>query len=127
MEKCKFTKKYFNNQVVMFRYSCNDHVVEKFYHIEDDYETDAYRCIDDESDKAIMSIYYAFARDGYNQKKYYQAIINTAFGRFKMEYIPTTRLDRIRNKILNQIWEKSAMITMATGYVLDKKEITDER
>lgn len=127
MEKCKFTKKYFNNQVVMFRYSCNDHVVEKFYHIEDDYETDAYRCIDDESDKAIMSIYYAFARDGYNQKKYYQAIINTAFGEFKMEYFPsTTRLDKIRNRVLKQLWEKSAMITMATGYVLDKKEIIDE-
>lgn len=126
MEKCKFTKKYFHNQVVMFRYSCNDHVVEKFYHIEDDYETDAYRTIDDESDKAIMSIYYAFARDRYNQKKYYQAIINTAFGEFTMEYFPTTRLDRIRNKVLKQLWEKSAMITMATGYILDKKEITDE-
>lgn len=120
MEKCKFTKRYFNNQVVVFRYSCNDHVVEKFYYIEDDYETDAYRDIDDESDKAIMSIYYAFVRNEYNQKKYYQAIANTAFGEFKMEYIPsTTRLDRIRNKILNQIWEKSAMITMATGYVLE--------
>lgn len=56
MEKCKFTKKYFHDQVVMFRYSYNDHVVEKFYHIEDDYETDAYKDIDDESDKAIMSI-----------------------------------------------------------------------
>lgn len=126
MEKCKFTKRYFNDQVVMFRYSCNDHVVEKFYHIADDYETDAYRDIDDESDKAIMSIYYAFARDGHNQKKYYQAIINTAFGGFKMKYFPTTRLDRIRNRVLKQLWEKSAMITMATGYVLDKKEITDE-
>lgn len=126
MEKCKFTKRYFNDQVVMFRYSCNDHVVEKFYYIEDDYETDAYRTIDDESDKAIVSIYYAFARDGYNQKKYYQAIINTAFGELKMEYFPTTRLDRIRNRVLKQLWEKSAMITMATGYVLDKKEITDE-
>ena len=106
MEKCKFTKRYFNDQVVMFRYSCNDHVVEKFYHIEDDYETDAYRNIDDESDKAIMSIYYAFARDGYNQKKYYQAIINTAFGEFKMEYFPTTRLDRIRNKVFKTILDK---------------------
>lgn len=107
MEKCKLTKKYFNNQVVMFRYSCNDHVVEKFYHIEDDYETDAYRTIDDESDKAIMSIYYAFARDGYNQKKYYQAIVNTAFGEFKMKYLPsTTRLDRIRNKVFKTILDK---------------------
>lgn len=107
MEKCKFTKKYFHNQIVMFRYSCNDHVVEKFYHIEDDYETDAYRTIDDESDKAIMSIYYAFARDGYNQKKYYQAIINTALGEFKMEYFPsTTRLDRIRNKVFKTILDK---------------------
>ena len=105
MEKCKFTKRYFNDQVVMFRYSCNDHVVEKFYHIEDDYETDAYRNID-ESDKAIMSIYYAFARDGYNQKKYYQAIINTAFGEFKVEYFPTTRLDRIRNKVVKTILDK---------------------
>lgn len=127
MEKCKFTKKYFHNQVVMFRYSCNDHVVEKFYHIGDDYETDAYRNIDDESDKAIVSIYYAFARDGYNQKKYYQAIINTAFGELTMEYFPsTTRLEKIRNSVLKWLWEKSAMITMATGYVLDKKEITDE-
>lgn len=126
MEKCKFTKKYFNNQVVMFRYSCNDHVVEKFYHIEDDYETDAYRTIDDESDKAIVSIYYVFARDEYNQRKYYHAIVNTPLGGFEMEYLPTTRLDRIRNRVLKQLWEKSAMITMATGYVLDKKEITDE-
>lgn len=126
MEKCKFTKKYFNNQVVMFRYSYNDYVVEKFYHIEDDYETDAYKTIDDKSDKAIMSIYYAFARDGYNQKKYYQAIINTAFGGFKMEYIPSTRLDRIRNKIIKQIWEKSAMITLATGYVLNRGVLIDE-
>lgn len=107
MENCKFTKKYFNNQIVMFRYSCNDHVVEKFYHIEDDYETDAYKTIDDESDKAIMSIYYAFARDGYNQKKYYQAIINTAFGEFEMEYFPsTTRLDRVRNKVFKTILDK---------------------
>lgn len=128
MEKYKFIKKYFHNQVVVFRYSSNDHVVEKFYHIGDDYETDAYKTIDDESDKAIMSIYYAFTRDGYNQKKYYQAIINTAFGWFEMDYYtPTPRLDRMRNKILKQIWEKSAMIAMATGYVLDKKEITDER
>lgn len=126
MEKCKFTKKYFNNQVVMFRYSYNDHVVEKFYHIEDDYETDAYKTIDDKSDKAIMSIYYAFARDGYNQKKYYQAIINTAFGGFKMEYIPSTRLDRIRNKIIKQLWEKSAMITLVTGYVLNRGVLIDE-
>lgn len=107
MENCKFTKKYFNNQIVMFRYSCNDHVVEKFYHIEDDYETDAYKTIDDESDKAIMSIYYAFARDGYNQKKYYQAIINTAFGEFKMGGFPhTTRLDKIRNKVFKTILDK---------------------
>lgn len=106
MEKCKFTKKYINNQVVMFRYSCNDHVVEKFYHIEDDYETDAYRTIDDESDKAIMSIYYAFARDGYNQKKYYQAIINTAFGEYKMEYFPSTRLDKIRSKVFKDVLNK---------------------
>lgn len=107
MENCKFTKKYFNNQIVMFRYSCNDHVVEKFYHIEDDYETDAYRTIDDESDKAIMSIYYAFARDGYNQKKYYQAIVNTAFGEFTMEYFPsTTRLDMVRNKVFKTILDK---------------------
>lgn len=91
----------------MFRYSCNDHVVEKFYHIEDDYETDAYRTIDDESDKAIMSIYYAFARDGYNQKKYYQAIVNTAFGEFTMEYFPsTTRLDMVRNKVFKTILNK---------------------
>lgn len=107
MEKCKFTKKYFNNQVVMFRYSCNDHVVEKFYHIEDDYETDAYRTIDDESDKAIVSIYYAFARDGYNQKIYYRAFVNTAFGEFKMGDFPhTTRLDRIRNKVFKTILDK---------------------
>lgn len=107
MEKCKFTKKYINNQIVMFRYSCNDHVVEKFYHIEDDYETDAYRTIDDESDKAIMSIYYAFVRDGYNQKKYYQVIVNTVFGEFKMEHFSsTTRLDRIRTKVFKTILDK---------------------
>lgn len=120
MEKCKFTKRYFNDQVVMFRYSYNDHVVEKFYHIEDDYETDAYKDIDDESDKAIMSIYYVFARDRYNQRRYYHAIVNTSLGEFKMKYLPsTTRLDRIRNRVLKQLWKKSAMITMATGYVLD--------
>lgn len=91
----------------MFRYSYDKYVVEKFYHIKDDYETDAYRTIDDESDKAIMSICYDFARDGYNQKKYYQAIINTAFGEFKMEYFPsTTRLDKIRNKVFKTILNK---------------------
>lgn len=100
-------KKYFHNQVVMFRYSYNDHVVEKFYHIEDDYETDAYRTIDDESDKAIMSIYYAFARDGYNKKRYYFAKVSTIFGEFKMEYFSsTTRLDRIRNKVFKTILDK---------------------
>lgn len=106
MEKCKFTKKYSRGSVI-FRYSYDDHVIEKFYYNEDDYETDAYRTIDDESDKAIMSIYYAFARNGYNQKKYYQAIINTAFGWFRMEYFPsTTRLDKIRNKVFKTILDK---------------------
>ena len=106
MEKCKFTKRYFNDQIVMFRYSCNDHVVEEFYYIEDDYETDAYKDIDDESDKAIMSIYYAFIRDGYNQKIYYKAFINTAFGEDKVVNMFTTRLDKIRNKVFKTILDK---------------------
>ena len=107
MEKCKFTKRYFNDQVVMFRYSCNDHVVEKFYHIKDDYETDAYKTIDNESDKAIMSIYYNAMRNMDNQKIYYHAFVNTAFGEFKMGGFPhTTRLDKIRNKVFKTILDK---------------------
>ena len=37
----------------------------------------------------------------------------------------TTRLEKIKNKVLKQLWEKSAMITMATGYVLNKKVLID--
>lgn len=123
MEKCKFTKKYFNNQVVMFRYSCNDHVVEKFYHIEDDHEIheggkDTYH--------PIFTIIYEFIRDKNNQKNYWYAKATTTFGEDEMVNMFTTRLDKIRNRVLKQLWEKSAMITMATGYILDKKEITDE-
>lgn len=115
MEKCKFIKKYYHNQIVMFRYSYDKYVVEKFYNIKDDYETDAYRDIDDKSDKAIMSICYDFARDGYNQKKYYQAIINTAFGELLMEYFPsTTRLDKIRNKVFKTILDKLYSLQMVS-------------
>lgn len=118
MKKCKFTKKYFHNQIVMFRYSCRFYVVEKFYHIEDDYETDAYKTIDgtsedaykiidDKSDKAIMSIHYNAMRNMDNQKIYYHAFVNTAFGGFKMEHFSqTTRLDRIRNKVFKTILDK---------------------
>lgn len=106
MEKCKFTKKYFNNQIVMFRYSYRFHVVEKFYHTKDDYKTDAYKTIDDESDKAIMSIYYNAVRNMDNQKEYYHVYVNTAFGEFKMGFPFTTRLDRIRNKVFKTILDK---------------------
>ena len=107
MEKCKFTKRYFNNQIVMFRYSYRFHVIEKFYHIEDDYETDKYRDIDDKSDKAIMSIYYHAARDMDNQKKYFNASVDIKLGGFEVGYFPTTtRLDRIRNKVFKTILNK---------------------
>ena len=126
MHKSKITKKYFNNQVVMFRISHKDSVMEKFYHIADDHEIheegkDTYH--------PIFTIIYGFTRNKNNRKNYWHVKIITAFGEYTTATTAaaTPRLDRIRNKILNQIWEKSAMITMATGYVLDKKEITDER
>lgn len=106
MEKCKFIKKYSGDSVI-FRYSYGDHVIEKFYYSEDDYETDAYKTIDDESDKAIMSIYYNAMRNMDNQKIYYHAFVNTAFGEFKMGGFPhTTRLDKIRNKVFKTILDK---------------------
>lgn len=126
MYKPKITKRYFNNQVVMFRISHKDFVMEKYYHIADDHEIhkggkDTYH--------PIFTIIYEFTRDKNNQKNYWYAKIVTAFGEYTTATIAasTPRLDRIRNKILKQLWEKSAMITMATWYVLDKKEITDER
>lgn len=123
MEKCKFTKRYFNDQVVMFRISHKDSVMEKFYHIADDHEIyeegkDTYH--------PIFTIIYDFIRGKNNKKNYWYAKAATAFGEDKMVNMFTTRLDRIRNRVLKQLWKKSAMITMATGYVLDKKEITDE-
>lgn len=123
MEKCKFTKRYFNDQVVMFRISHKDFVMEKFYHIADDHEIheegkDTYH--------PIFTIIYDFIRGKNNQKNYWYAKAVTAFGEDKMVNMFTTRLEKIRNRVLKQLWEKSAMITMATGYVLDKKEITDE-
>nr|DAT07272.1 MAG TPA: hypothetical protein [Caudoviricetes sp.] len=123
MEKCKFTKRYFNDQVVMFRISHKDFVMEKFYHIADDHEIheegkDTYH--------PIFTIIYDFIRGKNNQKNYWYAKAVTAFGEDKMINMFTTRLEKIRNRVLKQLWEKSAMITMATGYVLDKKEITDE-
>ena len=123
MHKPKITKRYFNDQVVMFRISHKDFVMEKFYHIADDHEIheggkDTYH--------PIFTIIYDFIRDKNNQKNYWYAKVVTAFGEDKMVNMATTRLDRIRNRVLKQLWEKSAMITMATGYVLDKKEITDE-
>ena len=42
MEKCKCTKKYSGDSVI-FRYSYDDRVIEKFYYTEDDYETDKNR------------------------------------------------------------------------------------
>ena len=124
MEKCKFTKRYFNDQVVMFRYSYNDHVVEKFYHIADDHEIHE----EGKDTYPIFTIIYGFARNKNNKKNYWHAKIVTAFGEYTTATIAaaTPRLDRIRNRVLKQLWEKSAMITMATGYVLDKKEIIDE-
>lgn len=125
MYKPKITKRYFNNQVVMFRISHKDFVMEKFYHIADDHEIhkgdkDAYH--------PIFTIIYEFTRDKNNQKNYWYAKVVTAFGEYTTATIDviTTRLDKIRNRVLKQLWEKSAMITMATGYVLDKKEIVDE-
>ena len=123
MYKPKITKRYFNNQVVMFRISHKDSVMEKFYHIADDHEIheggkDTYH--------PIFTIIYGFTRDKNNQKNYWYAKAVTAFGEDEIVNMVTTRLDRIRNRVLKQLWEKSAMITMATGYVLDKKEITDE-
>ena len=123
MYKPKITKRYFNNQVVMFRISHKDSVMEKFYHIADDHEIheggkDTYH--------PIFTIIYDFIRDKNNQKNYWYAKAVTAFGEDEIVNMVTTRLDRIRNRVLKQLWEKSAMITMATGYVLDKKEITDE-
>ena len=100
MEKCKFTKKYSGDSVI-FRYSYDDHVIEKFYYTEDDYETDKYRDIDDESDKAYMIVYYAFSRDGYNKKRYHSAKASTIFGDFEIKYLPSTnRLDKIRKEVL---------------------------
>ena len=124
MHKPKITKRYFNDQVVMFRISHKDFVMEKFYHIADDHEIheegkDTYH--------PIFTIIYDFIRDKNNQKNYWYAKAVTAFGEDEIVNMVTTRLDRIRNRVLKQLWEKSAMITMATGYVLDKKEITDER
>ena len=123
MYKPKITKRYFNDQVVMFRISHKDFVMEKFYHIADDHEIheegkDTYH--------PIFTIIYDFIRDKNNQKNYWYAKAVTAFGEDEIVNMVTTRLDRIRNRVLKQLWEKSAMITMATGYVLDKKEITDE-
>lgn len=123
MYKPKIIKRYFNNQVVMFRISHKDFVMEKFYHIADDHEIheggkDTYH--------PIFTIIYEFIRDKNNQKNYWYAKIVTAFGEDEMVNMFTTRLDKIRNRVLKQLWEKSAMITMATGYILDKKEITDE-
>lgn len=125
MHKPKITKRYFNNQVAMFRISHKDSVMEKFYHIADDHEIheegkDTYH--------PIFTIIYGFARNKNNKKNYWHAKIVTAFGEYTTATTAaaTPRLDRMRNKILKQLWEKSAMITMATGYVLDKKEITDE-
>lgn len=125
MHKPKITKRYFNNQVVMFRISHKDFVMEKFYHIADDHEIheggkDTYH--------PIFTIIYEFTRDKNNQKNYWYAKVTTAFGEYTTATINaiTPRLDKIRNRALKQLWEKSAMITMATGYVLDKKEITDE-
>lgn len=126
MHKPKITKRYFNNQVVMFRISHKDFVMEKFYHIAGDHEIheegkDTYH--------PIFTIIYGFARNKNNKKNYWHAKIVTAFGEYTTATTAaaTPRLDRMRNKILKQIWEKSAMIAMATGYVLDKTEITDER
>ena len=123
MYKPKITKRYFNNQVVMFRISHKDFVMEKFYHIADDHEIheggkDTYH--------PIFTIIYEFTRNKNNQKNYWYAKVVTAFGEDEIVNMVTTRLDRIRNRVLKQLWEKSAMITMATGYVLDKKEIVDE-
>ena len=123
MHKPKITKRYFNDQVVMFRISHKDFVMEKFYHIADDHEIheggkDTYH--------PIFTIIYDFIRGKNNQKNYWYAKVVTAFGEDEIVNMITTRLDRIRNRVLKQLWEKSAMITMATGYVLDKKEITDE-
>ena len=124
MYKPKITKRYFNNQVVVFRISHKDFVMEKFYHIADDHEIheggkDTYH--------PIFTIIYDFIRGKNNQKNYWCAKATTAFGEDKMVNMFTTRLEKIRNRVLKQLWEKSAMITMATGYILDKKEITDER
>jgi hypothetical protein len=123
MHKPKITKRYFNDQVVMFRISYKDFVMEKFYHIADDHEIheggkDTYH--------PIFTIIYDFIRDKNNQKNYWYAKAVTAFGEDEIVNMVTTRLEKIRNRVLKQLWEKSAMITMATGYVLDKKEITDE-
>lgn len=123
MHKPKITKRYFNNQVVMFRISHKDFVMEKFYHIAGDHEIheegkDTYH--------PIFTIKYDFIRDKNNQKNYWYAKAVTAFGEDEIVNMVTTRLEKIRNRVLKQLWEKSAMITMATGYVLDKKEITDE-
>lgn len=116
MYKPKITKRYFNDQVVMFRISHKDFVMEKFYHIADDHEIheggkDTYH--------PIFTITYDFIRGKNNQKNYWYAKAVTAFGEDKMVNMFTTRLEKIRNRVLKQLWEKSAMITMATGYVLD--------
>ena len=107
----------------MFRISHKDSVMEKFYHIADDHEIyeegkDTYH--------PIFTIIYDFIRGKNNKKNYWYAKAVTAFGEDKMVNMFTPRLEKIRNRVLKQLWEKSAMITMATGYVLDKKEITDE-
>ena len=122
MYKPKITKRYFNDQVVMFRISHKDFVMEKFYHIADDHEIHE----EDKDTYPIFTIIYDFIRGKNNQKNYWYAKAVTAFGEDKMVNMFTTRLEKIRNRVLKQLWEKSAMITMATGYVLDKKEITDE-
>ena len=122
MYKPKITKRYFNDQVVMFRISHKDFVMEKFYHIADDHEIHE----EDKDTYPIFTIIYDFIRGKNNQKNYWYAKAVTAFGEDKMVNMFTTRLEKIRNRVLKQLWEKSAMITMATGYILDKKEITDE-
>ena len=71
MEKCKFTKKYFNNQIVMFRISHKDFMIKKFYHIADDHEIheegkDTYH--------PIFAIKYDFIRGKNNQKNYWYVL-----------------------------------------------------
>lgn len=118
MEKCKFTKKYFNNQVVMFRISHKDFMMEKFYHIADDHEIheegkDNYH--------PIFTIKYDFIRGKNNQKNYWYAKAVTAFGEDKMVNMFTTRLEKIRNRVLKQLWEKSAMIILISSKTIKEQ------